>query len=255
MFSPNLAKSNDTCKIQKPQPLMIEEAGKRLSSNSKRRLISASESHGKRRGETKVALLSGDGERDVSEGEKPVSPGDGQGGLESRGEDLDTGASADADSSSLKPDGEGNDDRGKPRGDALEESSSEGGDKRGEVAPEGTGGSESEESRCSRHKESSFESQSVTRSRRAAAVVVKSNPKVIQAHATRFPMLPPPAPRPPHARTGKWASPIESPSSSRESVAELLAGGAKDKDSSGDYSEVPMTPSRVPVRQFPSSPQ
>ncbi|CAM9149982.1 unnamed protein product [Ectocarpus sp. 4 AP-2014] len=67
--------------------------------------------------------------------------------------------------------------------------------------------------------------------------VVKANPKVIQAHATRFPV---PAPRKPNR--GPWASPIEKPSSSRESVAELLAGTA---DSSG-YEEVPMTPSRVP---------
>ena len=68
-------------------------------------------------------------------------------------------------------------------------------------------------------------------------VVVKTNPKVIQAHATRFPV---PEPRKP--RQGPWASPIEKPSSSRESVAELLAGAA---DTSG-YDEVPMTPSRVP---------
>ncbi|CAM9764827.1 unnamed protein product, partial [Hapterophycus canaliculatus] len=68
-------------------------------------------------------------------------------------------------------------------------------------------------------------------------VVVKTNPKVIQAHATRFPV---PAPRRP--RQGPWASPIEKPSSSRESVAELLAGT---RDAPG-YEEVPMTPSRVP---------
>lgn len=68
-------------------------------------------------------------------------------------------------------------------------------------------------------------------------VVVKTNPKVIQAHATRFPI---PKPRPP--RRGPWASPIEKPSSSRESVAELLTGTG---DTSG-YEEVPMTPARVP---------
>lgn len=242
MFSPNIAKSNDTCKIQEPQSLMIEEARQRSSSNSERRLISASESYGKRRGETKVALL--------SEGERPVSPGNGQGRVESGDEDLDTAAPADVDSSPLTPDADGDDDGGKPRGDAWEESSMEGGEGRDEVAREGIDESEKEESRRSRHNGSSFESQSGGRSRRAAPVVVKSNPKVIQAHATRFPMLPPPAPRP----TGKWASPIESPSSSRESVAELLAGGANDKDSSGDYSEVPMTPSRVPVSQLPSPP-
>lgn len=238
MFSPNIAKSNDTCKIQEPLPLMIEEAEKRSSSNSKRRLISASEYYGKRQGKTKVTLL--------SEGEKPVSPGGGQGGVESGGEDLDTAASADSDSSTLKPDADADDDGRKSQEDALEESSLEGEERRDEVEREGIDKSEKEESTRSRHNGSPFESQSGCRSRRAASVVVKSNPKIIQAHATRFPMLPPPAPRP----TGKWSSPIESPSSSRESVAELLAGGAKDKDSSGDYSEVPMTPSRVPVSQL-----
>ena len=69
------------------------------------------------------------------------------------------------------------------------------------------------------------------------SVAVKTNPKAIQAHATRFPI---PAPRQP--RGGPWASPIEKPSSSRESVAELLAGTG---DASG-YEEVPMTPARVP---------
>lgn len=73
-----------------------------------------------------------------------------------------------------------------------------------------------------------------------APVVVKTNPKVIQAHATRFPA---PKPRPP--RQGPWASPIERPSSSRESVAELLAGTSDNPD----YAEVPMTPSRLPVSQ------
>eukprot|EP00903_Cladosiphon_okamuranus_P011850 g11133.t1 len=68
-------------------------------------------------------------------------------------------------------------------------------------------------------------------------VAVKTNPKVIQAHATRFPI---PAPRQP--RRGPWASPIEKPSSSRESVAELLA---ETGDAPG-YEEVPMTPARVP---------
>lgn len=68
-------------------------------------------------------------------------------------------------------------------------------------------------------------------------VVVNTNPKVIQAHATRFPI-----PKPRQPRRGPWASPIEKPSSSRESVAELLAGTG---DVSG-YEEVPMTPSRVP---------
>ena len=69
-------------------------------------------------------------------------------------------------------------------------------------------------------------------------VVVQTNVKTIQAHATRFPV---PQARPP--RQGAWASPIERPSSSRESVAELLAGTAD----ASDYAEVPMTPSRVPV--------
>lgn len=68
-------------------------------------------------------------------------------------------------------------------------------------------------------------------------VAVKTNPKVIQAHATRFPI-----PKPRQPRQGPWASPIEKPSSSRESVAELLAGTGE----SSDYEEVPMTPARVP---------
>ncbi len=68
-------------------------------------------------------------------------------------------------------------------------------------------------------------------------VVVKTNPKVIQAHATRFPV-----PKPRQPKQGPWASPIEKPSSSRESVAELLAGTGN----TPDYQEVPMTPSRVP---------
>lgn len=72
-------------------------------------------------------------------------------------------------------------------------------------------------------------------------IVVKTNPKVIQAKATRFPV--PKAIRRP---AGAWASPIESPSSSRESVKELLVGRAN--GDAQDYAEVPMTPSRVPVR-------
>lgn len=68
-------------------------------------------------------------------------------------------------------------------------------------------------------------------------VVVKTNPKVIQAHATRFPV-----PQPRQPRQGPWASPIEKPSSSRESVAQLLGS----KSNTSDYEEVPMTPSRVP---------
>lgn len=77
-----------------------------------------------------------------------------------------------------------------------------------------------------------------------SAIVLKTNPKVIQAHATRFPV---PKARP--RRAGVWASPIESPSSSRESVKELMADGAG--GNAEEYSEVPMTPSRVPVSPQP----
>ena len=71
-----------------------------------------------------------------------------------------------------------------------------------------------------------------------APVAVQTNVKTIQAHATRFPV-----PQARQPRQGAWASPIERPSSSRESVAGLLAGNVE----ASDYAEVPMTPSRVPV--------
>lgn len=87
------------------------------------------------------------------------------------------------------------------------------------------------------HDKTSVESQP-PRAVPRAPVVVQTNVKTIQAHATRFPV-----PQARHPRQGAWASPIERPSSSRESVAELLAGNAE----ASDYAEVPMTPSRVPV--------
>lgn len=71
-------------------------------------------------------------------------------------------------------------------------------------------------------------------------IVVKTNAKGIQAEATRFP-VPKARPRP----AGAWASPIESPNSARGSVKELLAGGTT--GDAQEYTEVPMTPSRVPV--------
>ncbi|CAM9203798.1 unnamed protein product [Discosporangium mesarthrocarpum] len=72
-----------------------------------------------------------------------------------------------------------------------------------------------------------------------------TNLKVIQAHATRFPM---PGPRP---LLGVGASPIEEPSSSRESVAELMMGGkglegGGREGGGGEFKEVPMTPAPVP---------
>ena len=89
------------------------------------------------------------------------------------------------------------------------------------------------------HGKASVESQP-PRAVPRAQVVVQTNVKTIQAHATRFPV-----PQARQPRQGAWASPIERPSSSRESVAELLAGNAE----ASDYAEVPMTPSRVPVSE------
>ncbi|CAM9522453.1 unnamed protein product [Choristocarpus tenellus] len=69
------------------------------------------------------------------------------------------------------------------------------------------------------------------------SVIPLTNPKVIQAKATRFPL-----PKThPHGKVG--ASPIEKPSSSRDSVVELMAEGGK---GSKEFEEVPMTPTPMP---------
>ena len=265
MFSPNLAKSNDTCRIEGPPASSITTAaslvlteGVSSRPRSKRRLTGGS-SGATKQGQGKVLLLSSSsGESDAPEEGKEKSHeeveagGVGRPGISAIASVADVAGAVDAEDgdSDLLTDDEG--DNG-GEGELTEKRAGEGGKMRERSEDAETEGSEADidsvatsvsgvDDAQPRQKGSPIEAP-LGGSPRLASVVVKGNPKVIQAHATRFPMLPPT--RPP--RAGKWASPIESPSSSRESVAELLATGAKDKDAS-DYAEVPMTPSRVPVR-------
>lgn len=221
MFSPNLAASNDTCRIE-PEPtaaplLLKSGASKSSTSASKRRLI---EQPGKVVG--RAARTTPEEAASAEDESSGAAEGSGDGPTLSVG-DENSSASSEQPSS-------------RRAASAMStERSNKGGGAAEPVAvdeslrpPPGVGSDIGDGD--------SWSSPSPAPTPRSA-VVVKKNPKVIQAHATRFPA---PAPRPPRQRP--WASPIEKPSSSRESVAELLAGT---RDTPG-YEEVPMTPSRVP---------
>lgn len=218
MFSPNLAASNDTCRIeQQPPPTasLLLENGVSSKSRTKRQLIkqtgepgtsgqvaiawdtikSKDEGAGKEENESQSALL------------VPTATRDKVNTVDQTRMDISSVVAL-----TRKEEGRGG--SVEPTLDPDDESGSQ------SPKPQGK---EPIEDQC-------------TLSR--APVVVKTNPKIIQAHATRFP-VPAPLPR----RRGPWASPIEKPSSSRESVAGLLAAGTN----VSDYAEVPMTPSRVPV--------
>lgn len=204
MFLPDLAASNDTCRIeQAPEaaaPLLLEESRSTAKTRSQRSLI-------KQRPESEsgaTANVGGKGRETASSAQ--------EGGTTAR---LPGRSTANAEEEDVLQAGDFEDDSEGPQSSGQNTSTSEAA---GAVAP-------------------------VARAPAAprTPIVVKTNPKVIQAEATRFP-VPKAISRP----AGAWASPIESPSSSRESVKELLAGRAN--GDAQEYAEVPMTPSRVPVR-------
>lgn len=228
MFSPNMAASRDTCRLEQDKetaaPLRLEGGGS--EPRAKRRLIKAL-------GEADQAsqLRVGDA---TGLKKKPIGSSD----------PIDTSRRLRV--AGLGEDAEALEHSHAPAADAsaMDQSGAEG---PADASPTqlhegGTDGSHSLSDDDSvpgspnRHEGASSRAEESAASR--APVLVKTNPKVIQAHATRFPV---PKPRPP--RQGAWASPIERPSSSRESVAGLLAGTTD----TADYAEVPMTPSRVPV--------
>lgn len=241
MFSPNLVASNDICRIEQDPaataPLLLKGAtSKSSTATTKRRSIKQSEEavrRATRRSQGSAGtegVLSGP-RRTEGEGRPPSLsrgvPGSsaseqtgGEGAAATSSGRLNTGraASAAAERDTV-------DDPVRPPLDSdLDEIGSDFGSSR---------------SSQQREDQSSLPAKEPSPPRPAlrGTVVVKANPKVIQAHATRFP---PPKPRQPSR--GPWASPIEKPSSSRESVAELLAGTTE----AAGYEEVPMTPSRVP---------
>lgn len=235
MFSPNMVASNDICRIEQDPtaagPLLLKNGSSKSSTApTKRRLIKQSAEIAKRvtRGSVAAAQREGsvaaDGVAPAPRGvaaesgvevtsppreEHPQAASDSAGSTERAGETAETAAVDD------------------PLPPPIESDSSDWGD----------------DSSSSRTPQQPRENNPPPAKGQPPArvprdpVVVKTNPKVIQAHATRFQI---PAPRQP--RRGPWASPIEKPSSSRQSVAELLAGTG---DTSG-YEEVPMTPARVP---------
>lgn len=216
MFSPNMAASNDTCRIEDqaaPAAPLLLEGGSRKP-RAKRRLITQSGE------ETKGESQQTGREPDTAIGKAKKSSGA-----------AGTNAQPVAVESALAP-------KRATRGGQEQ--------RRAEEEPPDEvllPASDSEDyAECIPPEPPNTASAGETPAAPRAPVVVKlSNPKVIQAHATRFPV---PQARPP--RQGAWASPIERPSSSRESVAELLKGTAD----VAEYSEVPMTPSRVPVRSW-----
>lgn len=241
MFSPNLAASNDVCRIE-PAPteaaqLLVKDGSSSSTATTKRRAIKQSEEVVKR-----VARATATSTEESADGDCNSSESSGAAAVTVAATEGGCSSSPSSDEAlTATPD--------QPHQDEPEKHS---------AGPPNAGGSTqmtemdepfhippcldsnesvddfgSSESRVDKPPARRRPAPPVSR----GAVVVKANPKVIQAHATRFPV---PAPRKPSR--GPWASPIEKPSSSRESVAELLAGTA---DSSG-YEEVPMTPSRVP---------
>lgn len=242
MFSPNLAASNDVCRIEQApteaaQLLLVKDGSPSSTATTKRRLIKQSEEVMKRvtRAAATSTQESADGDCDSSESSRAaaVTVAATEGGCSSSpssDEALtatpDQPHQGEREKQSTGPPKAG----GSTQGTEMDEplhcapclDSNKG------VDGFGSSGSRTDEPPAPRRP-----APPVSR----GSVVIKANPKVIQAHATRFPA---PAPRKPSR--GPWASPIEKPSSSRESVAELLAGTA---DASG-YEEVPMTPSRVP---------
>lgn len=238
MFSPNITVSNDICRIEQdptvPGPLLLKDGpSKSSTAPTERRLLKQSRETARRLTRGSVAAAR---EKD-SAGAGGVSPqprgaaAEGEGPVNSppREESTRRGETASGSTGSTEETGKPEemaavDDPSQP---PIESDSSDWGDY-------------SSSSRTPQQPRQNNPSQAKGPPPARAprdTVAVKTNPKVIQAHATRFPI---PAPRQP--RQGPWASPIEKPSSSRESVAELLAGTG---DASG-YEEVPMTPARVP---------
>eukprot|EP00752_Nemacystus_decipiens_P007991 g7139.t1 len=243
MFSPNIVASNDICRIEQDRavgPLLLKDGtSKSLKAPPKRRLIKQSGETARRA--TRESATAAQEERTVGgDGIPPAPrevPAEGGGEVTSppreehprRGQDTSSSADSTHDAGEAAEAGETAETAAAedPLQPPIESDSSDWGD-------------DSSSSKTRQHPREN--NPPPARGPPPARVprdpvVVKTNPKVIQAHATRFPI---PAPRQP--RRGPWASPIEKPSSSRESVAGLLAGTG---DSSG-YEEVPMTPSRVP---------
>lgn len=258
MFSPNLAASNDICRIeQEPAataPLLLKDGTSKLSTaTAKRRLIKQSEEIVRRvtRSEERSAGAEGvpsepPGAAAEVEPQQSVVPllsaaaAGGGGGPPSPSRDLPSSPA----SEQTPEEGAAAISSGRPKGSGGAAA------ERGTVddplrpLPNSDSDDDDSDSGSSRSPQQQEDNSPLPTKGPSppspvprGTVVVKTNPKVIQAHATRFPV---PEPRQP--RRGPWASPIEKPSSSRESVAELLAGTA---DASG-YEEVPMTPSRVP---------
>lgn len=231
MFSPNLAASNDICRIeQEPTaaPLLLKSGAPRSSTSApKRKLLEqAAKAVGTATRSTAEESAGAEDEPpEVAEdaGDSPSLPAADERSTESP-ELLSPRGETAADSSGLP----------RSEGGAAQPAAVDAPLRAPPSSRSVTGDGDSWSSRSPVKRPRSPSPPAPTP---RSAVVVKTNPKVIQAHATRFPV---PAPRRP--RQGPWASPIEKPSSSRESVAELLAG-TRDAP---DYEEVPMTPSRVP---------
>lgn len=272
MFSPNLVASRDTCRLEEEPapaaPLLL--TGATLKSGAKRRLIKQAGEVGRaaRAGPRTSAAAAAtaaaataadnvdiddddDDDEDVGVGDVgnddgvAIGDNDGSDDDDDSDDEIDVGDDDDIDV------GGGDDiDVGDDSGDPLQSLGAVGIEGLRAVGPAAAHGVEgrTEENlpvpgwddvpeSPQPHDKTSVESQP-SRAVPRAPVVVQTNVKTIQAHATRFPV-----PQARQPRQGAWGSPIERPSSSRESVAELLAGNAE----ASDYAEVPMTPSRVPV--------
>lgn len=240
MFSPNLVASNDICRIeQEPAataPLLLKDGTSTMSiETTKGRLIKQSEEivrKGTRKDEGSAGAEGVPSEPAwVAEGRQPPSPFR---GLPRRSASEQTRGEGTAVISSELLEGVG--------GAAAEQSATV--DDPLRPSPDPDSNDNDSDSGPSRSPQQQEDNRSLPTKGPSpppltprSTVVVKTNPKVIQAHATRFPV---PEPRQP--RRGPWTSPIEKPSSSRESVAEMLAGTSE----AAGYDEVPMTPSRVP---------
>lgn len=243
MFSPNLVASNDICRIEQDPaataPLLLKDGTSKLpTARTKRRLIKQSEEV------VRKVMKADQGFSDADDAPSEPPRAAGRGGSPSPSRD----SSSSSYSKQTREEGAAAISSGRMKeGGGAATAAAEGASVDNPLRPSsdlysdenGSDSWSSQSPQQQEHSSSSLPTKEPSPPPPVArdTVAVKTNPKVIQAHATRFPA---PQPRPP--RRGPWLSPIEKPSSSRESVAEMLAGTTED----AGYEEVPMTPSRVP---------
>lgn len=218
MFQPTLDSSNDTCKVEQgPEPgMLLEGAASTIEARSGRSLI------------TQQAEDASEVAHGVEQGRKAATSAH-KAGKKPANRSLENSSSESEPSEERRARADAKDNY-MCTSDFVDES------ERQQPSSEDT----STEDQRARAVDGPATAPRAPRASRTS-IVLKTNAKGIQAEATRFP-VPKAKPRP----AGAWASPIESPNSARGSVKELLAG-----ETTGDtqeYAEVPMTPSRVPVR-------